>query len=73
MSQTDPTGSYFELATSKRVTQQSTKRLTTSNKNLRIEDFQLGPCKGEGRFGKVYPAIHKKTGWLLAIKQIKKE
>jgi hypothetical protein len=41
--------------------------------DIKIEDFQLGPCKGEGRFGKVFPAIHKKTGWMVAVKQIKKE
>jgi len=41
--------------------------------DIKIEDFHLGPCKGEGRFGKVFPAIHKKTGWMVAIKQIKKE
>lgn len=40
---------------------------------LRIEDFQLGACKGEGRFGKVFPAIHKKSGFLLAIKKVAKE
>jgi len=28
----------------------------------------LGGIKGEGRFGKVYPAFHKKTGLLFAIK-----
>jgi serine/threonine protein kinase len=39
---------------------------------LRIDDFTLGACKGEGRFGKVYPAVHKKTGFLLAIKKVAK-
>jgi aurora kinase, other len=38
-----------------------------------LADFEIGPCKGEGRFGKVYPARHKKSGFLLAIKKIKKE
>lgn len=33
----------------------------------------LGECKGEGRFGKVYLAIHKKTGFLFALKKIKKD
>jgi hypothetical protein len=37
-----------------------------------LADFDIGPCKGEGRFGKVYPALHKRTGFLLAIKKIKK-
>lgn len=38
-----------------------------------LSDFEIGPCKGEGRFGKVYPALHKRTGFLLAMKKIKKE
>lgn len=66
MSQTDPNGSYFQLTHSKRLT-------ITKPVELRIEDFQLGACKGEGRFGKVFPAIHKKTGFLLAIKKVAKE
>jgi serine/threonine protein kinase len=38
-----------------------------------LNDFQLGSVKGEGRFGKFYPAVHKKTGFLVGIKEIKKE
>lgn len=33
----------------------------------------LGECKGEGRFGKVYLAVHKKSGFVCALKKIKKE
>lgn len=39
----------------------------------RLCDFEIGPCKGEGRFGKVYPALHKRTGFLVAIKKIRKD
>lgn len=42
-------------------------------KPLHLNDFEIGPCKGEGRFGKVYPAWHKRTGFLVAVKKIKKE
>ena len=64
MNQTDPTGSYFQLALSKKP--------SSKTPELKIEDFQLGACKGEGRFGKVYPAFHKKSGYLLAIKKVAK-
>jgi hypothetical protein len=37
-----------------------------------LDDFHIGSVKGEGRFGKFYPAIHKKTGILVGIKEIKK-
>lgn len=33
----------------------------------------IGEIKGEGRFGKVYVAIHKKTGFLCGLKKIKKD
>ena len=38
----------------------------------KLEDFELGESKGQGRFGKVYAAIHKKTGLVVALKKIKK-
>jgi aurora kinase len=38
----------------------------------RLDDFTIGQCKGEGRFGKVYMATHKKTGFLCALKKVKK-
>lgn len=38
-----------------------------------LDDFFVGDCKGEGRFGKVYLAIHKKSGFLCALKKIKKQ
>jgi hypothetical protein len=65
MNLTDPTNSYSQLTLSRKVGSKSAE--------LKIEDFQLGACKGEGRFGKVYPAIHKKSGFLLGIKKVAKE
>lgn len=38
-----------------------------------LDDFHVGDCKGEGRFGKVHLAVHKKTGFVCALKKIKKE
>ena len=75
MSQTDPSGNYFNLALPRKISNISTKNKETfsSMPDLKIEDFQIGSCKGEGRFGKVFPAVHKKSGFLVAIKQIKKE
>ena len=40
---------------------------------LRLSDFRVGPCKGSGRFGKVFVAFHRKTGWMVALKQVEKE
>lgn len=45
---------------------------TQSTKDPDLNDFIIGECKGEGRFGKVYMAVHKKTGFLCALKKIKK-
>ncbi len=72
MNQTDPLGSYYQTPRESANLRLSA-RIKEPTLSLSIEDFQLGSCKGEGRFGKVYPAIHKKTGCLVAIKQIKKE
>lgn len=36
--------------------------------NLTKSDFQIGKCKGEGKFGKIYPVKHLKTGSLYALK-----
>lgn len=71
MCQTAPPGKYVEVMLGKKVKTQPCIRQKPVG--LRIEDFQIGACKGEGRFGKVYAAKHRKTGWLVAIKQIKKE
>ena len=53
------------------------KEKIVSRKSLgaepKLSDFHIGSCKGEGRFGKVYMAVHKKTGFLCALKKIKKE
>jgi serine/threonine protein kinase len=40
---------------------------------MSIKDFKIGKCLGNGRFGKVYQAIEKNTGFLVALKKISKE
>lgn len=36
-------------------------------------DFEIGKCKGDGKFGRVYPCRHRETGTLYALKEIPKE
>jgi hypothetical protein len=50
----------------------SSRERSSFSKEFTLNDFQLGSMKGEGRFGKFYPAVHKKTGFLVGIKEIKK-
>jgi aurora kinase, other len=50
----------------------SSKCLSSRNK-LSIHDFELGKCLGEGAFGQVFPAVHKATKMLVAIKKVAKE
>ena len=38
------------------------------DKQTSLNDFHLGSVKGEGRFGKFYAAIHKKSGLLVGVK-----
>jgi len=38
------------------------KRLIT------LSEFIIGPCKGKGRYGKVYLAIERQTGFIYALK-----
>ena len=49
---------------------------TQSSKSLRpklsVHDFILGRELGQGKFGTVYQAIHKKTNFLVALKKISK-
>lgn len=40
---------------------------------MSIKDFEVGKSLGHGRFGKVYHAVHKATGALVALKKIPKE
>ena len=49
------------------------ERKETPMTEPKLNDFIVGQCKGEGRFGKVYMAIHKKTGFLCALKKIRKD
>ena len=38
-----------------------------------INDFILGKNLGEGKFGVVFQAVHKQTGWLVALKKVPKD
>jgi len=40
---------------------------------MEINDFILGKNLGEGKFGVVFQAIHKKSGWLVALKKVPKD
>lgn len=40
---------------------------------LSVRDFIMGKNLGEGKFGVVYQAVHKATGWLFALKKVPKE
>lgn len=42
--------------------------LKNRQKRMKLSDFLIGSVKGKGRFGKVYQAIHRKTGWMVALK-----
>jgi aurora kinase len=39
---------------------------------MKIEDFKLGRKMGSGKFGEVFIARHKKSGFICAIKRINK-
>jgi serine/threonine protein kinase len=41
--------------------------------NWILEDFEIGDCLGNGKFGYVYKAIEKKTNVEVAIKVISKK
>jgi len=38
------------------------------SKKFKISDFQLGLCLNEDSFGRIYPARHIFTGFILCIK-----
>ena len=47
-------------------------QIKTAAKYHEIDNYQMGKMLGEGKFGQVYQAIHKKTGMLVALKKIPK-
>lgn len=55
---------------SKRENPSNIKR--KSLEGMSINDFLLGKKLGEGRFGNVFMAIHKKTGAIFALKRVPK-
>jgi serine/threonine protein kinase len=46
----------------------NTSNITDSDNSWKIEDFEIGACLGNGKFGYVYKAVEKKTRTTLAIK-----
>lgn len=62
---TTPCFNYTEKKSEKKIRRDSFKE-------PKLDDFVLGQCKGQGRFGKVYLAVHKKTGMIFALKKIRK-
>ena len=40
--------------------------------SMKIEDFKLGRKLGAGKFGEVFLAQHKKSGFVCAVKRINK-
>ena len=51
----------------------SSSGLTGKKGTLSINDFEIGKCKGQGAFGQVFLAVHKKTKMLVALKKVPKE
>ncbi|XBW34897.1 hypothetical protein QEN19_000461 [Hanseniaspora menglaensis] len=41
-------------------------------KNFKISDFEIGKILGKGKLGRVYCCKHKKTGYIVAIKVMRK-
>lgn len=39
---------------------------------MKIEDFKIGRKLGAGKFGEVFLAQHKKSGFVCAVKRINK-
>jgi serine/threonine protein kinase len=39
---------------------------------MSIKDFELGKCRGDGKFGRVLMCRHRQTGTLYAIKEVPK-
>lgn len=50
----------------------TTQSVKSAKPKLSIHDFILGRELGQGKFGTVYQAIHKKTNFLVALKKISK-
>ena len=49
-----------------------TSKIASSRKPSIVEEFSIGKKLGEGKFGTVHLALHRKTGSLYALKKIGK-
>lgn len=49
-----------------------TCREKVSTKQWTIEDFEIGPCLGKGKFGQVYLAREKQSKFIIALKVLYK-
>lgn len=56
-----------------KVARQNRQGKSYGQGKLTLQDFVVGRCLGQGRFGTAYVAFHKKTGAIFAIKKVKKE
>lgn len=57
----------------KTSTSLSSKKIPQPIKYTEVNNFILGKSLGEGKFGIVYQAVHKPTGWLYAVKKVPKQ
>lgn len=48
------------------------ERSAKIKKKFDINDFELGLSRSEDRYGKIYPARHKETGFICCIREINK-
>lgn len=69
-SQSSGGGGFEEKTTQKQVSTFAQKRRPSGFEPKLIckNDFEIGKCKGDGKFGKVYPCMHKTTKTLYALK-----
>lgn len=70
---TTTTPSPISSYTTKSISSPTSKKISEPVKYVEVNNFILGKSLGEGKFGIVYQATHKPTGWLFAIKKVPKD